>query len=198
MNRLLTRIKTLIQAPKTKQEAVGSWSHWSLFILFGLLCIVPFWGKGLILLALLGLVALINGPMLFVFGMIYTALFSLFPPLALLFSLILLIRETFFFVRNWRFGLLASYFYGMPVLFTLLLTHSPYPIIVTKLILLCLSLLILYALSALVYTRSFNSHGLLWNVISIPYDVLLFLIPKRFSKRFSRQTHLSPARKHFK
>ena len=198
VQQLIKQLRTRFKTPQTKQEVRTSASYWCLFGLFTLLCLTSLWGKLVVILAFLAIAALVNGPLVFLFGLIYTALFSLFPPLAFLFSLILLIRECFFFVRNWRFGVFATYFYVMPFLFTWLLHQSTYPASVTKWSLLLISLGLFYGLSELVYTRSKNSLGLLWSVISLPYDTVLFVIPKRFSTRFSRQKHLSPVRKHFK
>lgn len=195
MNHLTEKIKQFLRVPQTKTQALTSWSHWTLIALFGLLCWVPFWGKGVIILVLFGMAALVNGPLMLLFGAIYAFLMSLFPPLAFLFSLLLLLNECFFFLRNWRFGLFASYFYLVPFTFTYVVGQQTK---LSQLICLAISFVILQGLMRFLYRQNPNSHGLFWSTISVPYDTVLFLIPRRFftSRRGKSWTLLK--RKHFK
>lgn len=175
----MKKFRSILTAPRTIQEAQRSWSHWLVVALFGLLCSASFLGKSLIILGFLSLSALINGPVLLLWSACYCFFVNLFPPLALVLSFLLLFSECFLLVKNWRFGVVATFFYTYP--FGLWLVEKFWPTNSSLLLIggVAVGIGLFYGLLYWFYRRNSNSHGLLWSLITVPFDGILLLIPKK-------------------
>lgn len=175
----MKKFRSILTAPRTIQETQRSWSHWLVVALFGLLCSASFLGKSLIILGFLSLSALINGPVLLLWSALYFFFVNLFPPLAWVLSFLLLFSECFLLIKNWRFGVVATFFYAYP--FGLLLVEKFWPTSSTLLPIggIALGIGLFYGLLYWFYRRNPNSHGLLWSLIAVPFEGILLLIPKK-------------------
>lgn len=183
---MLHSLSSILRTPKNSSESQQSWSHWVLIALFGVLCFVPISGKLLFILGFVLLAAFIKGPLMIVVSAIFAFLISLIPPLAWVLSLFFVINELFFLARNWRFGLIAGFFFTYPFLRLLIERALPYPPLWEKFGTITIGMLFFYSLLVWFYRKNPNSHALVWSIVSLPFDCLV-----RFFPRFSRSSQVA-------
>ncbi|MDT2757708.1 hypothetical protein P7G51_09985 [Enterococcus asini] len=157
-------------------------SHWFLLIGFGVMTVAPLsWHFALIAVLILT-TALAKGPGMFVFGICYAALVSLFPPLAILLSAFCFFLSLWQLGRNWIFYAFAAIYFATPFALKFfglneVTTWSGAFSLLLSLVVCHFSLNHLY--------RFWDSRSLFWSLWAAPFDCLLFLLPKRFSKRLA-------------
>lgn len=183
-------LKTSIQKNVTierKQQNQTIW-HWLLLILFGLLTFGSL-TQQLLLIGLFTLIAaIVKGPLMLVWGTIYSALVALFPPFALVLSLLFFIINLGTVMKSWRITLTSAYFYLVPLGFSLLKTTNwvSTPYFLTSLAL--LSILELHFILEWLYKNNSLGRLLTWQIISVPFSLLLIILPSRLTKgRFGKK-----------
>lgn len=180
-----------LQIPTNPAETQRSWSHWLLVALFGALCLLPISGKLLFILGFVLFTALIKGPIMLVVGTLLAGLIGLFPPLAWVLPLFIFLNELFFLVRNWRFGVIAGFFFAYPFLRLLIERALPYPPLWERFGTLTLGILSFYSLLLWFYRKNPNSHALVWSIISWPFDFLVRFFPHINRSNRSAQSPIS-------
>lgn len=157
-------------------------THWLLLIGFGGMTVVSLPWHFAILALLLLTTALWKGPGMLLFGILYAALVSFFPPLGLVLSAVCFFLSLWQLGRNWLFYLFSSGYFALPFVYKLLgLTDvTTWPGALT----LAVSLVVLHLLLTRLY-RLWDSRSLFWSLWAVPFDCLLFLLPKRVSKRLA-------------
>lgn len=157
-------------------------THWLLLIGFGGMTVVSLPWHFAILALLLLTTALWKGPGMLLFGILYAALVSFFPPLGLVLSAVCFFLSLWQLGRNWLFYLFSSGYFALPFVYKLLgLTDvTTWPDALT----LAVSLVVLHLLLTRLY-RLWDSRSLFWSLWAVPFDCLLFLLPKRVSKRLA-------------
>ncbi|MGX7196914.1 hypothetical protein [Enterococcus olivae] len=175
------------QSPNEKNQT-HTLTHWLLLLVFGLLTVASFSQQLFLLLAFTLIAALVKGPGMNLFGLCYSFLVGLFPPLGILLSALFFLLSLYQLTRNWRFGLAGVFFYLYPLSLKLL-QFSPFDQRWVLLLAMFVGLILLHLLFLNIYQEQPSSKALAWSLISLPYDCLLLLIPtkrigkKRFRKR---------------
>lgn len=167
---------------KNTKDQVLTWSHFAILALFGLLLKFSFTGQLLLIFSFIAIAALIKGPLMLLYSSIYLFLTSLFPPLGILLSTVLFVLSFLELKRNWQLNLTAFFFYGLPLLTTLLLTFDFGNPFWLKNSLLLIGIITLHFLLQNFYRQDFTSWSLMWFLIAAPYEMLLFIIPKKNSR----------------
>lgn len=96
-----------------KEQQQSRW-HWFTLILFGLMTVATLSQKLILLTLFIAIVALIKGPVMILWGMLYSFLVGLFPPIGILLSAIFFLLNIGTFTKNWRMTLVGIYFYFYP------------------------------------------------------------------------------------
>lgn len=177
----------LKQRQSNKNQA-NTFSHWFLLALFGGLTIASFSQQLLLIVAFILVAALVKGPAMILYGVIYTFLVGLFPPLGIVLSALFFFIHLYQITRNWRFGLAAGFFYLYPVTLVALRQFAFFDRGWLMILLTGIGLLVLHFLFQKVYWEQPSSKGLAWSILSLPYDCLSALIPvKRKPKKFRKK-----------
>lgn len=162
----------------TKEQTL-TWGHFLLLALFGLLIKFSFTGQLLLIFALIGIAAVIRGPLMILYSAVYLFLSGLFPPLGIILSAILFVLSLLELKRNWQLNLMAFFFYAFPFVTSLLVKLTTLDPFWLKNGGLLLGLIGLHFILQKFYRQGFTSLSLLWFLITTPYEMLLFIIPKK-------------------
>lgn len=165
-----------------KESQQSRW-HWLLLVLFGWMTIATFPQQLLLLVGFLLIVTLIKGPGMMVWGIIYSFLVSLFPPIGLVLSLILLLLNMQTLVKNWRVSIVGGFFYGYPISIMLLRHFTHWDNNWFFSISLLFGLLIFHYLLMNIYTRYGNSRMIFWYILCIPFSIVAALLPTKMKQR---------------
>ena len=165
-----------------EKEPMKSFWHWATLALFAFLCIATIKQQFLLIGVLILIAALIKGPGILLFGAIYTFLVSLFPPLAIFLSAFCFFLSLWQLGRNWIFYAFAAVYFATPFALKFfglneVTTWSGAFSLLLSLVVCHFSLNHLY--------HFWDSRSLFWSLWAAPFDCLLFLLPKRFSKRLA-------------
>lgn len=163
------------------REAQGL-SHWLILIGLGAMTVVSLPWHFAILAFLILTAALAKGPGMLVFGILYAALVSFFPPLGILLSALCFFLSLWQLGRNWVFYAFATVYFALP--FALKLLGLNQVTTWSGAIAVMLSLVACHYLLTRLY-RLWDSRSFFWSLWAAPFDCLLFLLPKRFSKRLA-------------
>ncbi len=165
------------------KNQVNTLTHWLLLVGFGGLTLASFPQQLLILLTLVGVTALVKGPGMLLFGLLYSFLVSLFPPLGIFLSALFFLLSLYQLTRNWRFGLAASFFYLYPMMIVAFRQFAYFDHTGWLVAFSAFGLIALHFLFRSVYVSQPSSKALAWSLISLPYDCLVFLLPSRKGKK---------------
>ena len=111
------------------------------------------------------------------YSAVYLFLSGLFPPLGIILSAILFVLSLLELKRNWQLNLMAFFFYPFVTsLLVKLTTLDPFWLKNGGLL---LGLIGLHFILQKFYRQGFTSLSLLWFLITTPYEMLLFIIPKK-------------------
>lgn len=175
-------LTTFVQQNSTfnKKSQINTVWHWLLLFLFGLLAYGSIYQKFLLIGLFIGISALVNGPLMILWGAIYSALVAFFPPIGILLSLLFLMINLGSVVKSWRITLTSVYFYLVPLASSLLqkLIKNEHHYLIFLFVF--LSILGLHFLLNWLYKHNSISRSLTWRIVCVPYSLLLFLLPKRF------------------
>lgn len=174
----------LQQKPIAKDQT-ATFSHWFLLILFSLVTVATFTQQLLFLLFVFVIAALVKGPGMILWGVVYSFLVTLFPPLGLLLSALFFLLTLRQLTRNLTFIFTAVYFYSYPFLITAIhhfTTFDDQWIMIAAVIFALIS-------GHLLFKRNYqfaSSKAFAWRLITTPYDCLTALIPSKKGRRLQR------------
>lgn len=178
MNRL--RLPSWVIGTSAPDEQHNTLSHYLLLVLFVGLCLTSlpqFFG---IIAGLVILTALVRGPLLLVWGMVYSALVALFPPLGLLLSLLLILLNLTELVKSWRTTAVALYFYLLPLVGRVVQAFITDEARWQVLLVVAGATILLHLLLRWLHNYQATSRALLRYIAEAPYQLLLVTLPTRF------------------
>ncbi|MBP1046889.1 hypothetical protein I6N96_11475 [Enterococcus sp. BWM-S5] len=161
-----------------KEQTQTIW-HWSLLILFSMLTYAGITQQLLLIVLLIGITAIVRGPLMLLWGSIYSAMIAFFPPIALLLSLIFFVLNLDAAVKNWRVTLAGIFFYTYPFIGRLLLSHSTIDPKWLTLILLSVGITLFHFILKRLYGQGFISRPLAWAIVSMPHTLFILFLPKK-------------------
>lgn len=156
--------------------------HWLLLILFGLLAYGTMTQQFLLITIFITIAAVVKGPLMLLWGAIYSVLIAFFPPLGLVLSLVFFLINLGTIAKSWRISLTSAYFYLVPLIggiFRAISKDEPKYLV---LMFVAFSLLGLHFLLNWLYKNNSLSRTLTWSIISVPYALLIMLLPTRFRR----------------
>ena len=170
-----------------KKDQQQSFWHWFTLSLFGLLTIANFPQQLFLLFVFTLIVALIKGPVMILWGMIYTFFISLFPPIGILLSVLFFLVNIGTLTKNWRLSLVAGFFYFYHFAILLLKSfgdlNNDYFVTVSLLV----GLILFHLMLKKLYTGYEIGRTVFWYIFAIPFTVVTALLPSRLKrKRFPK------------
>ncbi|XUD04522.1 hypothetical protein IGJ34_002496 [Enterococcus sp. AZ177] len=165
-----------------RKPQVNTIWHWLLLILFGLLAYGTMTQQFLLITIFIAIVAVVKGPLMLLWGAIYSVLIAFFPPLGLVLSLVFFLINLGTIAKSWRISLTSAYFYLVPLIggiFRAISKDEPKYLV---LMFVAFSLLGLHFLLNWLYKNNSLSRTLTWSIISVPYALLIMLLPTRFRR----------------
>lgn len=165
-----------------RKPQVNTIWHWLLLILFGLLAYGTMTQQFLLIAIFIAIAAVVKGPLMLLWGAIYSVLIAFFPPLGLVLSLVFFLINLGTIAKSWRISLTTAYFYLVPLIggiFRAISKDEPKYLV---LMFVAFSLLGLHFLLNWLYKNNSLSRTLTWSIISVPYALLIMLLPTRFRR----------------
>ncbi|ALS03013.1 hypothetical protein ATZ33_16995 [Enterococcus silesiacus] len=177
-------LKTTIQKNVTIQRKpqVNTIWHWVLLILFGLLAYGTMTQQFLLIAIFVGLAAIVKGPLMLLWGAVYSALIAFFPPLGIVLSIVFFLINLGTIAKSWRISLTSAYFYLVPLIGSIFRATIKNEPTYAVLIFVAFSILGLHFLLNWLYKNNSLSRALTWSIISVPYALLIMLLPTRFRR----------------
>ncbi|MBO0470701.1 hypothetical protein JZO66_09090 [Enterococcus sp. DIV0242_7C1] len=177
-------LKSTIQKNVTVQKKTQGntvW-HWLLLILFGLLAYGTMTQQIFLIALFMAIAAIVKGPLMILWGTIYSVLVAFFPPLGIALSVLFFLLNLGTVVKSWRISLTSAYFYLVPLIGsigrTILKNEPDYAVMLFVII----SVLGLHFLLHWLYKNNSLSRTLAWSIVSVPYALLVMLLPTRFKR----------------
>lgn len=156
--------------------------HWLLLILFGLLAYSTMTQQMLLVALFISLAAIIRGPLMILWTALYSILIAFFPPLGILLSLVFFFINLGTVAKSWRISLTSAYFYLIPLLGALVrMMVKNEPDYLVQLFVM-VSIIGLHFLLNWLYKNNSLSRALMWTIISVPYILVIMLVPARFHR----------------
>lgn len=156
--------------------------HWLLLILFGLLAYGTMTQQIFLIALFMAIAAIVKGPLMILWGTIYSLLVAFFPPLGIALSVLFFLLNLGTVVKSWRISLTSAYFYLVPLIGsigrTILKNEPDYAVMLFVII----SVLGLHFLLHWLYKNNSLSRTLAWSIVSVPYALLVMLLPTRFKR----------------
>ncbi|WP_348920780.1 hypothetical protein [Enterococcus rotai] len=177
-------LKTTIRKNVTieRKPQVNTIWHWVLLILFGLLAYGSMTQQLFLIALFVVIAAIVKGPLMLLWGAIYSALIAFFPPLGLLLSIVFFLINLGTVAKSWRISLTSAYFYLVPLIGSILRAVIKNEPTYAVLVFVAFSVLGLHFLLHWLYKNNSLSRSLTWSIISVPYAVMIMLLPTRFHK----------------
>jgi hypothetical protein len=177
-------LKSTIQKNVTIQRKpqVNTIWHWVLLILFGLLAYGTMTQQFLLIAVFVVIAAVVKGPLMILWGTIYSILVAFFPPLGIVLSILFFLLNLGTVAKSWRISLTSAYFYFVPLLGStsraILKNEPDYAVMLFVIV----SILGLHFLLNWLYKNNSLSRTLAWSIVSAPYALLVLLLPTRFRR----------------
>lgn len=177
-------LKSTIQKNVTIQRKpqVNTVWHWLLLIMFGLLAYGTMTQQFLLIALFIVIAAIVKGPLMILWGAIYATLVAFFPPLGIVLSIVFFLINLGTIAKSWRISLTSAYFYLVPLIGSIfrfaIKNESSYAVLTFV----ALGILGLHFLLNWLYKYNSLSRTLAWSIISVPYAILIMLLPARFHK----------------
>lgn len=168
---------------QSKPDQQNTIWHWGALFLFACLTVASPVQQLLILLVFVGFSAIIKGPLMILWGVLYSFLVSLFPPFALALSLLFFLLQIGDLAKTWRVFLVGGFFYLYPLTTMLLHQFIFNDLQWFLLAALLIGLTVLHFLLKWLYKEQALSRSVALFLFSLPYDFLLLLLPRSFKKR---------------
>ncbi|EOI05106.1 hypothetical protein UAY_00580 [Enterococcus moraviensis ATCC BAA-383] len=163
--------------------------HWVLLILFGLLAYGSMTQQFLLIALFIAIAAIVKGPLMLLWGAIYSALIAFFPPLGIVLSILFFLLNLGTIAKSWRISLTSAYFYLVPLLGGILRSISKNEPNYVVWLFVGFSLLGLHFLLNWLYKNNSLSRTLTWSIICVPYAIVIMFLPTRF-RRFKSNKKL--------
>lgn len=174
------------------KEPLSSFWHWSTLALFAILCIATIKQQLLLIGILMLVAALIKGPGILFFGLIYSFLVSLFPPIGIVLSALFFLFNIRLLTKSWRVNIVTSLFYLYPLGLSLLRYFTHWDAAWQIGLQLLPGLLLLHFVLMQVYYFHPSARQVAWTVLATPFELISLVLPKRFKKPF--RTTAQPTR----
>lgn len=165
-----------------RKPQVNTIWHWLLLVLFGLLAYGTMTQQFLLIAIFVVIAAIVKGPLMLLWGAIYSVLIAFFPPLGIVLSIVFFLINLGTIAKSWRISLTSAYFYLVPLIGGILRTVVKNEPTYAVLIFVALSIVGLHFLLSWLYKNNSLSRTLTWSIISVPYALLIMLLPTRFRK----------------
>lgn len=165
-----------------RKPQVNTIWHWILLILFGLLAYGSMTQQFVLIAIFIAISAIVKGPLMLLWGAIYSFLITFFPPLGIALSILFFLINLGTIAKSWRISLTSAYFYLVPLVGSIIravIKNEPTYVV---LIFVALSILGLHFLLNWLYKNNSLSRTLAWSIISVPYALLIMLLPTRFRR----------------
>ncbi|MGM0214792.1 hypothetical protein [Enterococcus sp. AZ109] len=176
--------KALKQKFPEKAPLSSLW-HWVVLVLFSFLTITSIQNQLWTIGGLILLTALVKGPGLLIWGIVYSFLVSLFPPLGIVLSAIFFLLNIRLLTRSWRVNLITTLFYFYPLGISILQHFTDWTATWQTALLLLPGLILLHFGLIKVYTYHPNARQVAWTVLATPFELMSLLLPKRFKNHFN-------------
>ena len=174
------------------KEPLSSFWHWATLALFAILCIATIKQQLLLIGILMLVAALIKGPGILLFGLIYSFLVSLFPPIGIVLSALFFLFNIRLLTKSWRVNIVTSLFYLYPLGLSLLRYFTHWDAAWQIGLQLLPGLLLLHFVLIQVYYFHPSARQVAWTVLATPFELISLVLPKRFKKPF--RTTAQPTR----
>ncbi|MBO0413450.1 hypothetical protein JZO81_20530 [Enterococcus hulanensis] len=174
------------------KEPLSSFWHWATLALFAILCIATIKQQLLLIGILMLVAALIKGPGILLFGLIYSFLVSLFPPIGIVLSALFFLFNIRLLTKSWRVNIVTSLFYLYPLGLSLLRYVTHWDAAWQIGLQLLPGLLLLHFVLMQVYYFHPSARQVAWTVLATPFELISLVLPKRFKKPF--RTTAQPTR----
>lgn len=161
------------------KDALETKWHWASLFTFGLLTIASLKYFAILILLITILGAIIKGPLLAIFGAAYAFLVSLFPPLAIVLSIVFFLMNISALTKSWRVSLVTGYFYLYPIIGITLRHFAHLDSWWHTVAFLLPGLLGLHFLLKWTYKRHPLGHQVFWTLFSTPFELFSIILPKR-------------------
>ncbi|WP_375178800.1 hypothetical protein [Enterococcus rotai] len=177
-------LKTTIRKNVTieRKPQVNTIWHGVLLILFGLLAYGSMTQQLLLIALFVVIAAIVKGPLMLLWGAVYSALIAFFPPLGLLLSIVFFLINLGTVAKSWRISLTSAYFYLVPLIGSILRAVIKNEPTYAVLVFVAVSVLGLHFLLHWLYKNNSLSRSLTWSIISVPYAIMIMLLPTRFHR----------------
>lgn len=174
------------------KEPLSSFWHWATLALFAILCIATIKQQLLLIGILMLVAALIKGPGILLFGLIYSFLVSLFPPIGIVLSALFFLFNIRLLTKSWRVNIVTSLFYLYPLGLSLLRYFTHWDAAWQIGLQLLPGLLLLHFVLMQVYYFHPSARQVAWTVLATPFELISLVLPKCFKKPF--RTTAQPTR----
>ena len=174
------------------KEPLSSFWHWATLALFAILCIATIKQQLLLIGILMLVAALIKGPGILLFGLIYSFLVSLFPPIGIVLSALFFLFNIRLLTKSWRVNIVTSLFYLYPLGLSLLRYFTHWEAAWQIGLQLLPGLLLLHFVLMQVYYFHPSARQVAWTLLATPFELISLVLPKRFKKPF--RTTAQPTR----
>lgn len=164
-----------------KEQTQTTW-HWLLLILFAMLTYASLFQQLLLIVLLIAMTAVVKGPLMLLWGSIYSALIAFFPPFALLLSILFFFLNIGAVTKNWRITLVGIYFYCYPLFArgaqSLLQIDSRW----LTMLLLGIGITGCHFLLEWLYQQQYISRSLAGAIVSMPHTLFVLFLPSKFRR----------------
>ncbi|GCF93273.1 hypothetical protein NRIC_11640 [Enterococcus florum] len=184
--------KSLRQRFPEKAPLSSLW-HWLLLGFFSLLAVASLQNQLLLIGGMLLLAALVKGPGMIIWGIAYSFLVSLFPPIGILLSAIFFLLNIRLLTHSWRVNLISTLVYLYPLGLSGLRYFTDWTATWQTALLLLPGLLILHLSLTKVYTFYPSARQVVWTILATPFELLILVLPKRFSRKFKQTPDFNTA-----
>lgn len=171
--------KALKQKFPEKAPLSSIW-HWIVLVLFSFLTVTTIQNQLWTIGGLILLTALVKGPGLLIWGIVYSFLVSLFPPLGIVLSAIFFLLNIRLLTRSWRVNLITTLFYFYPLGISILQHFTDWNATWQSALLLLPGLIVLHFSLTKVYAYHPNARQVAWTILATPFELMSLLLPKRF------------------
>ncbi|MEI5994724.1 hypothetical protein [Candidatus Enterococcus mansonii] len=165
-----------------RKPQVNTIWHWVLLVLFGLLAYGTMAQQFLLIGIFVFIAAIVKGPLMLLWGAVYSALIAFFPPIGIVLSIIFFLINLGTVAKSWRISLTSAYFYLVPLVGGILRAVMKNEPAYAVFIFVSLSIIGLHFLLHWLYQNNSLSRSLAWSIISVPYSLLIILLPTRFRR----------------
>ncbi|MCB5952078.1 hypothetical protein LI951_08375 [Enterococcus sp. BWT-B8] len=167
------------KATANRKDQTQTLWHWILLILFAMLTYASMFQQILLIVLLIGVTAVVKGPLMLLWGSIYSALVAFFPPITMLLSILFFVLNIGAAAKNWRITLVGFFFYLYPLLARLSQSLLDINSRWITLLLLTIGITGFHFLLKWLYQQYFTSHSLMVTIVSMPHTLFVLFLPSK-------------------